>query len=98
MNESDKTDNFLRKDKKLLSSDSLDYAIKNLSRPRFLGSIHLKNNANPSFKHIENLIDKDLNLKMTKSLRNTILNPVTKTLIILAIIFNIFWFLLVYLI
>ena len=98
MNESDKTDNFLRKDKKLLSSDSLDYAIKNLSRPRFLGSIHLKNAVNPSFNPIEHFVDKALDLRLTKSLKSTILNPITKTLIILAILFNIFWFLLVYLI
>jgi len=98
MNESDKTDNFLRKDSKFLPSDSLNYSIKNLSRPRFLGSIHLKNGVNPSFNPIEQLINKDLNLRLTKSLKNTFINPITKTLIILAIIFNVFWFLSVYLI
>lgn len=98
MGESNNIDNFLRKDRKLFSSDSLNNAIKNLSNPRFLGSIHLKKFSNPSLKNVENLLDNTLDLKLTRSLKNTFLNPITKTLIILAILFNLFWFLSIYLI
>ncbi|KKM79502.1 hypothetical protein LCGC14_1349300 [marine sediment metagenome] len=98
MKESENIENFLRKDKKKFFSDNLNYAIKNLLNPRFLGSIHLKKNSNPSLKNVENLLANDLDLKLTRSLKNTFLNPVTKTLIILAILFNLFWFLSIYLI
>ena len=96
MNESDNPDIFQRKGKNLLRSDNLKYAIKNLTNPRFLGSIHLKNNINPNINPVENLIDKELDLKLSRSLKNSLLNPLTKTLIILAILFNLFWFLLIY--
>ncbi|KKN35502.1 hypothetical protein LCGC14_0783010 [marine sediment metagenome] len=97
MKQSDNGDNFLKKDRYLISSDSLKYAIKNLSRPRFLGSIHLNNEVNQNFKSVENLIGNNLDLKLTQSLKNTILNPLTKILIIMAIAFNLFWFLWIYL-
>ncbi len=80
----------------LLSSNNLDNIIKNLSKPRFLGSIHLKEQLGPRSDSIENLIESELKLKMTKSLKNTLLNPLTKILIILAIVFNLIWFLLVF--
>ncbi len=98
MNDSDNNYNFLGKNKRRFFSDNLNYAIKNLSNPRFLGSIHLKNYSNPTLKNVENFFDNELDLKLTRSLRNTLVNPVTKTLFILAIVFNIFWFLLIYLI
>ena len=96
MNESDNPDVFLKKGKNLWRSDSLSYAIKNLSNPRFLGSMHLKSNINQNINPVENLIDNELNLKLSKSLKNSFLNPITKTLIILAILFNLFWFSLIY--
>jgi len=98
MNESDNINNFPGKDKRRFFSDNLNFAIKNLSNPRFLGSIHLKNSSNPSLKNVENLLDNELDLKLTRSLKNTFLNPITKTLVILAILFNLFWFLSFYLI
>ncbi len=97
MKQSDNGHNFLRKDRNLLSSDSLKYAIKNLSRPRFLGSIHLDNTINQNFKSVENLVGNTLDLKVSKSLKNTIMNPLTKILIIIAISFNLLWFLSIYL-
>jgi len=80
----------------LFTSNNLDNAIKNLTKPRFLGSFHLKQEPNANLYSVENLIESELKLKMTKSLKNTLLNPLTKTLIILAILFNLFWLLFVY--
>ena len=74
----------------------LNNLIHNLSNPRFLGSIHLKKEMNPNYSQVENLISNENELKLTKTLKNTIFNPVTKILIISAIVFNIIWFLLLY--
>jgi len=76
-------------------SNNLKNIISNLSNPRFLGSIHMKKELNPSSNLAENLIESESNLKIAKSLKNTLLNPVTKILIILAIVFNIIWLLLI---
>ena len=80
-----------------LSSDYLSALIKNLSTPKFLGSIHLKNAINANNNAIDNLLKSELELKYTKSLKNAFLNPITKTLIILTLVFNLIWFLLIYL-
>ena len=80
-----------------IPSNHLDFLIKRLSNPGFLGSIHLKKEMNPNYRQIENVLASEHELKLTQSLKNTIFNPVTKILIILAIIFNIFWFLSIYL-
>lgn len=79
-----------------LSSDYLHNIIKNISRPKFLGSIHLKNDTNNYNRSVENLLKGELEGKLTKSLKNEFLNPITKTLIILALVFNIIWFFLIY--
>lgn len=71
-----------------LSSDYLSDNIKNISRPKFLGSIHLKNDTNINNHSVVNLLKGELEGRLTKSL-----NPITKTLIILALVFNIIWFL-----
>ncbi len=78
--------------KKQLFSNHLNNMISNLSTPRFLGSIHMKN-ANSPNNSIENLVESELQLKTTKALKSTLFNPVTKVLIILAIVFNLIWFL-----
>lgn len=78
-------------------SNNLDYLIKKLSNPRFLGSIHLKKEMNPNYRQVENILASENELKLTNSLKNTIFNPVTKILIISAIIFNLIWFLSIYL-
>jgi hypothetical protein len=78
-----------------LYSNYLDNNIKSLSNPRFLGSIHMKKDTSLNNNSVENLIESELKLKMAKSLKNTFLNPVTKVLIILAIVFNLVWFLLI---
>jgi len=75
-----------------LSSDYLSDNIKNISRPKFLGSIHLKNDTNIKNHSVVNLLKGELEGRLTKSL-----NPITKTLIILALVFNIIWFFLIYL-
>ncbi len=84
----------------LLSSKELDNAIKNISRPRFLGSIHLnKDYLNPNYNisSVDNLLRGELELKVNKSLKNTISNPVTKALIVSMIVFNLVWMLLFFL-
>ena len=80
----------------LLATNNLDYMIKNLSTPRFMGSIHMKKDSNTNSNIVTNLIENELNLKITKSLKNTLFNPVTKILILLAIIFNLTWLFFVY--
>jgi len=83
--------------KNFVPSNYLNQLIQNLSNPRFLGSIHLKKEMNPHYDQVEKFISNQHELKMTKTLKNVILNPITKILIISAIIFNIIWFLLIYL-
>jgi hypothetical protein len=80
-----------------LDSFNPNAVIKRLSTPRFLGSYHLKEDINPKFKPLNNLFKGDLNLKYAKSLRSVIFNPITIVLITLALIFNIFWFLSIFL-
>ena len=78
-----------------LSDKDLGYSIKNIANPKFLGSIHLKKGINSN--SIESLLRGEMELKLTKSLKNIVLNPITITLITLALIFNILWFVLIYL-
>lgn len=78
-------------------SNNIDFLIKKLSNPGFLGSIHLKKEMNPNYRQLENMLAREHESKLTQSLKNTIFNPITKILIISAIVFNIFWFLAIYL-
>ncbi|MFX0027702.1 MAG: hypothetical protein ACFE8B_00710 [Candidatus Hermodarchaeota archaeon] len=80
-----------------IPSNNLDFLIRRLSNPRFLGSIHLKKEMNPNYRQLEDMLASEHELKLTRSIKNTIFNPLTKILIISAIIFNIFWFLSIYL-
>ncbi|MFX1497504.1 MAG: hypothetical protein ACFFBH_08255 [Promethearchaeota archaeon] len=73
-----------------LRSTSFNNIIKNLSTPRFLGSYHLKEADNPQFKPIENLLRGNLQFKYSKSLRSIVFNPITITLIVIALVFNLF--------
>ena len=76
----------------LLSSEALSNKIKNLTSPSFLGSFHMKT-AHPTsnFSSVDNLLKGELELKLNKSLKNSMFNPITKTLILLMVIFNIIW-------
>ncbi|MHA2325173.1 MAG: hypothetical protein ACXACB_07225 [Promethearchaeota archaeon] len=56
---------------KFIPSNNLGHLIKNLSNPRFLGSIHLKEEMNPNYSHLKDLIANEHDLKLTKSLKNT---------------------------
>ena len=76
-----------------LSSKELDCQIKNLSRPSFLGSIHLNKEAISHISSLDTLITGGLELKLTKSFNSILFNPITKLLIISMIIFNIIWLL-----
>ncbi len=80
----------------LFTSNNMENIINNLSKPRFLGSIHMKNEAKPNSNLVENLLENELKLKMTKSLKSTLFNPITKILILLAIIFNLTWLFFIY--
>ena len=87
-----------RKKLNLFSSEALDNSIKNLTRPSFLGSIHMKKMyPNINFSSIENILNGQLEFKINKSLKNAVLNPITKGLIILMVVFNIVWIMLLYL-
>ncbi|MFW9782806.1 MAG: hypothetical protein ACFFFB_11040 [Candidatus Heimdallarchaeota archaeon] len=73
------------------TANGFNNVIKRLSTPSFLGSYHLKEAINPKFKPIENLLKGDIQLKFSKSLRGVVFNPITITLIVIALIFNLFW-------
>lgn len=64
-----------------------------LSNPRFLGSYHMKKSILDKNKNVNNLLKGSLELKYTKSLRNIVFNPLTITLVILALLFNLIWIL-----
>ncbi len=80
----------------LLSSKQLEYQIKSLSAPKFLGSIHLQKEMalNSSILPIQNVLNNELESKLNKSLKSTIFNPVTKILIVITLLFNILWLIL----
>jgi hypothetical protein len=81
----------------LLSSNELDKSIKNLSNPRFLGSIHLKKSTiSTNFSSVENLLNGELELKINKALKNSIFNPITKIMVLSMIVFNLLWIFFLY--
>jgi len=81
-----------------VTSYDFNYLFKNIAKPNFLGSIHLKNNTmDYNVQPVKDLLYNQRELELTKSLRNTMFNPITKFLILIAIIFNITWILLLYL-
>ncbi|MFX1456209.1 MAG: hypothetical protein ACFFDB_12615 [Promethearchaeota archaeon] len=82
---------------KLIPFNSITHIINNLLNPSFLGSIHLKKEYNPNYNQVKDLLADERELNLTRSLKNTIFNPITKILILSAIIFNLIWFLAVYL-
>ncbi|MFX1573165.1 MAG: hypothetical protein ACFFB0_10485 [Promethearchaeota archaeon] len=82
--------------KNFVPENYFNHLIQNLSNPRFLGSIHLKKELNPSYSKVKDFIINQNELKMTRTLKKAMFNPITKILIISAIIFNIIWFLLIY--
>ncbi len=98
--EQEKTNNPKREDNNqgpfmnLLSSDNLNRAIKNLSNPKFLGSIHLKQKVDQNFSSVGRMDKSDTELKVNDSLKSVVFNPLTKLLVAGAITFNIIWFLL----
>ena len=81
----------------LFSSDALANSIDNLTKPRFLGSIHMNKELVSNFSTVENLLNGELEMKLNKSLKNTLFNPITKILILITILFNIVWLLLFFL-
>lgn len=83
--------------KNLLFSNELDKSIKNLSNPRFLGSIHLKKSTiSTNFSSVENLLNGELELKINKALKNSIFNPITKIMVLSMIVFNLLWIFFLY--
>lgn len=76
-----------------INSNDPNNIMKQLKTPRFLGSYHLKQQVGSKFKPVDNLLQRNLRLKQEKSLKSTIFNPLTVGLMILALAFNLFWFL-----
>ncbi|MFW9822031.1 MAG: hypothetical protein ACFFE4_03805 [Candidatus Thorarchaeota archaeon] len=82
---------------KLIPFNNITHLINNLSNPKFLGSIHLKKEYNPNYNQVKDLLADERELNLTRTLKNTIFNPITKILILSAIIFNLIWFFALYL-
>ncbi|MHA1687787.1 MAG: hypothetical protein ACTSUN_00360 [Promethearchaeota archaeon] len=61
--------------------------LKSLMIPRFLGSYHLKEKLASGELNVANLIQNKVEMK----LKSTIYNPITLSLIVIALAFNIFW-------
>jgi len=80
----------------LLSTSEINAFIKNLSKPQFLGSIHFYKENNPNYGAINELLKGQLELKLSKSLKNPFLNPITRYLIYVMILFNLLWLLFFY--
>ena len=92
MKETDKK----KKNDGLFASDALSNSINNLSKPRFLGSMHMNKELVSNFSSVENLLNGDLEMRINKSLKNTLFNPITKILILITIIFNLVWLILLF--
>ena len=82
--------------KNFIPFNNIAHLINNISNPKFLGSIHLKKEMNPNYHQVKDLLANEHELNLTQSLKNTIFNPITKILILSAIIFNLIWFLTIY--
>ncbi len=66
--------------------------LKNLMVPGFLGSFHMKESIEPNnLSNVNNLVQNKLDMK----LKSAVFNPITLTLIFLALAFNIFWLFLI---
>ncbi|MHA1273823.1 MAG: hypothetical protein ACTSVV_12875 [Promethearchaeota archaeon] len=71
--------------------------LNRIFRPQFLGSIHLKRDIiSRSTSTMDSLLANELSEKINKAIKNSMLNPITKMLIIITILFNIFWILYFY--
>jgi hypothetical protein len=82
--------------KNFIPHNNIANLINNLSNPKFLGSIHLKKEMNPNYHQVKDLLANEHETNLTHSLKNSMFNPITKILILSAIIFNLIWFLIVY--
>jgi len=82
--------------KNLIPSNNIENIINNFSNPKFVGSIHLKKEMNPNYHQVKDLLANELELNLAHSIKNTMFNPITKILILSAIIFNLIWVLAVY--
>ena len=80
----------------LLSSNEINAFIKNLSRPQFLGSIHFSKERSSNYGAINDLLKGELELKLSKSLKNPFFKPITLYLIYSMILFNFLWLLFLY--
>ncbi len=76
----------------LFPASDYNSRLKSLTSPRFLGSYHMKEDMNPKYKTFNTLLKGDLEIKYSKALRSTLINPITIALIIIALVFNILWF------
>jgi len=81
----------------LFTSNFPNNQIEKLSQPNFVGSYHMKESINPKFKSMDNILRGNLELKYSKMIKIMIFNPITISLIVIALLFNIFWILLIFL-
>ena len=77
---------------RLFPTSDYNSHLKSLTKPRFLGSYHLKEDTNPNYKTFSTLLKGDLEVKYAKALRSTIISPITIALIVIALLCNVLWF------
>ena len=82
----------------LLSTSDINRFIKNLSRPQFLGSIHLRKDTNLNKNAVNDILSGELQIKLSKTLKNPSNNPITRYLIFLMILFNVLWIIFFYIV
>ena len=80
----------------LLSSSEINRFINSLYRPHFLGSIHLKKDTDLNRNYVSDYISRDLQMKLSKSIKNPLNNPITRYLLFVMILFNVLWILFLY--
>jgi len=80
----------------LFSTADINAFIKNLSRPRFLGSIHLREDTNLNKSPVNDMLKGGLQMRLSKTIANPFNNVITRYLVFLMILFNVLWILFFY--
>jgi len=62
----------------LIPFNNITHLVKNISNPKFLGSIHLKKETNPNYNQVKDLLTNEHELNLTQSLKNSMFNPITE--------------------
>lgn len=80
----------------LFSTADINAFIKNLSRPQFIGSIHLRKDTNLNKSPVNDMLKGELQMRLSKAIANPFNNVVTRYLVFLMILFNVMWILFFY--